>query len=189
MIFEFMNILHHTPSNQPIPTQDQCKANYIDKLLNRFQNADDYPFDNATIYQAECIKRLNKYLECPMKIIPYIHGDLWFSNILLTYQQEVKCIDMKGKVDGLYTVGGDIMYDYGKLYQSILGYDTAIYGTTVSNEYHHRMKEYMKACFIKRGVSIEDVHTVTLSLMMGTFHAISSPVIKERVWNWLITLF
>jgi capsule biosynthesis phosphatase len=189
MIFEFMNVLHHTPSNQPMPSQDQCKANYINKLLNRFQNKEDYPFDNAAYYQTECIKRLTQYVECPMKIIPYIHGDLWFSNILLTYQQEIKCIDMKGKVDGMYAVGGDIMYDYGKLYQSILGYDTTLYGTTVSNEYHNRMKQYVEAYYIKKGCCIEDIRTISLSLMMGTFHAISSPAIKDRVWNWLITLF
>lgn len=189
MLFEFMDVLHHTPSNQPMPSQKQCKANYIDKLMIRFQCTDDYSFENAAYYQAECIKRLTQYMESPIKIVPHIHGDLWFSNILLTYQQEIKCIDMKGKVDGMYTVGGDITYDYGKLYQSILGYDTTLYGTTVSNEYKNRIKQYVESYFIKKGRCIEDIRTISLSLIMGTFHAISSPITKERVWNWLITLF
>jgi hypothetical protein len=30
---------------------------------------------------------------------------------------------MKGQVDNILTTNGDIYYDYGKLYQSILGYD------------------------------------------------------------------
>jgi capsule biosynthesis phosphatase len=189
MIFEFINVLHHTPSSQPMPTQEQCRANYIDKLWNRFQRTDDYPFENASLYQDECIKWLTQYVQSPMKIVPYIHGDLWFSNILLTYQQEIKCIDMKGKVDTMYTTGGDVTYDYGKLYQSILGYDTVLYGTSVSVEYYNRMKQYVDSYFIQNGFCIKDIRIISLSLMMGTFHAISSPSTKERIWNWLITLF
>jgi hypothetical protein len=172
-----------------MPTQEQLKANYLDKLIARFEKKEDYPFDNAKQYQMECLKRLALYTEYPMSIVPYIHGDLWFSNILLTYEQKIKCVDMKGKVDGMFTTGGDILYDYGKLYQSILGYDNVLYGTSVSDEYAKRMQSYTEAFFIKQGILVKDIRTVSLSLMMGTFHAISSPETKKRVWNWLISLF
>ena len=183
-----MNIIHCTLSTQPMPTQEQCKANYIDKLLNRFQCIDDYPFENASTYQSKCIQQLSRYMEQPLRIVPYIHGDLWFSNLLLTYQQNIKCIDMKGKVDNMFTTGGDILYDYGKLYQSLLGYDTVLYGTSVSVEYHKKIKKYAEEYFIKIGLSLENIRIVSLSLMMGTFHAISSPSTKERVWSWLISI-
>ena len=189
MVFEFMNVLHHTPSSQPIPTQEQCKANYIDKLIERFQHTEDYPFENASTYQSKCIQQLSQYMEQPIRIVPYLHGDLWFSNILLTYHHNIKCIDMKGKVNGMFTTGGDILYDYGKLYQSILGYDTVLYGTSVSDEYHKKIKDYAEDYFIKIGLSLENIRAVSLSLMIGTFHAISSSSTKERVWNWLISIF
>jgi capsule biosynthesis phosphatase len=189
ILFEYIDILHHTPSIHPLPTQEQLKANYVDKLIRRFKITADYPFENASHYQTECLERLYLYIENPIKIAPYIHGDLWFSNILLTYQQEIKCIDMKGNVDDILTTGGDILYDYGKIYQSILGYDNAIYGTSISNEYYNRMKKYTESHFTKKGLIIQDIHNISLSLMIGTFHAITSLKVKERVWSWLITLF
>jgi hypothetical protein len=188
MVFEFMNILHHTPSKEPMPTPKHIFSNYINKLKDRF-NSNDYPFTNAEFYQKECLCRLTEYLSKPVQIVPYIHGDMWFSNMLLTYQQELKLVDMKGRVDTLYTTGGDKLYDYGKLYQSLLGYDCALYGTSVSSNYAERLRHYAEAYFYKQGVSLDDIRTVSLSLMMGTFHAISSFDTKHRVWKWVTTLF
>lgn len=188
LIFEFMNILHHTPSSEPMPTSEQIRANYIDKLKRRFVS-DDYPFENAESYQTECLQRLENYLSKPLHTVAYLHGDLWFSNMLLTYHRELKLVDMKGRVDTIYTTGGDKLYDYGKLYQSLLGYDCILYGTSVSSAYAERLRRCADVFFHKQGVSLEDVRTVSLSLMMGTFHAISSLETKHRLWNWLISLY
>jgi RIO-like serine/threonine protein kinase len=124
-IFEFIDKLHMQEGN--ICNIENIKNNYINKLEKRFEVKHNYPFENAIEIQKKCLKLLKKYCETIIRIAPYIHGDLWFSNILLTYDKQIKVIDMKGKVDNIFTTSGDIMYDYGKLYQSILGYDKVLY--------------------------------------------------------------
>jgi hypothetical protein len=47
----------------------------------------------------------------------------------------VKFIDMRGKVGEVLTVKGDEVYDWAKLYQSIIGYDEVLLGLTVSSKY------------------------------------------------------
>lgn len=192
MLFEIIHTLHHTPAtcvDNPLPTHAHIKALYVDKLQKRFAESSDYPFFNASAYQRECIARIEEYLLSPVHIVPYIHGDLWFSNILLTYQHELKLIDMRGKVPDLLTTGGDVVYDYAKVYQSILGYDCVLYGTSVSTEYADCLKQYVDKLLIKYGQSIDKIRDVSLSLMMGTMHSITAGDTKERVWNWLTCLY
>ena len=55
-----------------------------------------------------------------------IHGDPVFSNILLSLDNSVKLVDMRGSLDGELTLRGDLMYDLSKVYQSLLGYDFII---------------------------------------------------------------
>lgn len=185
LLFEAMTILHHIPSSSPLPCIKDIIDNYRLKLVDRFTNKENYPFEDAETYQLQCLEKLDMYLCKPISIVPYIHGDLWFSNILLTYQQKIKLIDMRGKVSSIVTTGGDPMYDYAKLYQSILGYDLVLYNTTVSDKYATRMKVHTDTFFEKLGVCIKDIENVSISLIMGTMKFISSIETKQRVWNWL----
>ena len=182
-LFEFIDLLHNTVGSKP--SLEGVKANYLDKLRARFAVKEDYPFENAGEYQRICLSRLTDYLEKEPTILPYIHGDLWFSNILLDFKNNIKVIDMKGRVDQEFSMGGDRLYDYGKLYQSVLGYDLILYGDAVSPEYMARIKSVFEKEMAKRSVNLEDVTTVTFSLIMGTFHSHSNINIKKRVWDWL----
>ena len=57
------------------------------------------------------------------KINSIIHGDPWFSNIMIDTNSDLKFIDMKGDVAGNITTNGDAMADYAKILQSLLGFD------------------------------------------------------------------
>jgi thiamine kinase-like enzyme len=125
-----------------------------------------------------------------IKIVPYIHGDLWFSNILLTYNNEIKVIDMKGKMDNIFTTSGDIMYDYGKLYQSILGYDKVLYNyENKETEYTLKIKEIFYKELEYRNINLEHLKIVTFALTIGTLHFIKDLDSKERVWRWINKTF
>ena len=121
-LFEILNKFHSykNTSTTNITTninEENVKNNYLLKLKNRF-NKNDYNFpDTDEVFQEIILGIENNY---DPVISSMIHGDFWFSNIILTYDDNYKFIDMKGQVDNILTINGDIYYDYGKLYQSIM---------------------------------------------------------------------
>jgi len=184
-LFEILNTLHHTGSSIILNKEDIC-ANYIDKLKERFKIKEDYPFINADIIQEKCINLLENYTKKDFKIGNYIHGDFWLSNILIDFKQNIKLIDMKGQINNKFTTAGDILYDYGKLFQSLIGYDMILYDDNINAEYINKILEYFYKKLNSININIIDLKTVTFSLIIGTFHSISDNIKKERVWNWLL---
>ena len=95
-------------------------------------------------------------------------------NILLnqTFQDFEVVISDNSKDDNILNLNGDMYYDYGKLYQSILGYDLVLNNCNIDKEYISTMKTY----FIKKcnelNLNIEYLSAVTKSLIFGTFYAI-----------------
>jgi hypothetical protein len=173
----------HMFDNPITITEDKVKSNYFDKLKERFNNKNDYPFIDAEEVYNEIITNLE--INYDYKIAPIIHGDFWFSNILLTYEDEIKCIDMKGQVYNELTINGDIYYDYGKLYQSIIGYDLIINNKTINKEYIKKMKDYFLKKCEEKGLNLVYLHWVTKSLIFGTFHSLTANVSKNDIWTML----
>lgn len=181
-LFGLLNILHnYKPTNEAELSEVRVRNNYIDKITRRFQIKEDYPFDDAQYIFDEIVEGLNNYYSA--KIVPAIHGDFWFSNILMTYVDSYKLIDMKGQVDGQLTTGGDIYYDYGKMYQSIIGYDLVLSGVSPNEKYISKTRDYFIEKCIDRGLNIDYLKYVTKSLIFGTFHFIDKPIeIKQKLW-------
>jgi capsule biosynthesis phosphatase len=191
--------VHNSPSshNPIIITSDNVKNNYIKKLENRF-NIHDYYFEDAR----DVLKDITDGIETHFNpvISPVIHGDFWFSNIILSYEgcgsggcgvsggSGYRLIDMKGTIDNILTLNGDIYYDYGKLYQSILGYDLVLNdcdSTKQTKEYIQSMKAYfLQKCIAKR-LDITYLKCVVKGLVFGTMPFIShySKDIKNNIWE------
>ena len=119
------------------------------------------------------------------ELVPLIHGDFWFSNILFTYQDTFVFIDMKGQVDDVLSLGGDKYYDYGKLLQSIVGYDLILNGCHVSPLYIETMKEWFYKRCRERGLNVDYLRYVTKGLLFGTFHFMNkyAEKTKQKIWN------
>jgi hypothetical protein len=181
-IFDCIDILHHTHGKGTIPSETNMIANYVLKLKERFMNADNYPFPDASEIQQKSLACLSDYKPSGAE---FIHGDLWFSNILVDFNNNIKLIDMKGQVNGNLTTGGDIMYDYGKLYQSFLGYDAVLYGDTLSEVYRQKMTEIFLREAAKRGIIQKDIVNITQSLVIGTLPFIEEYEKKKRVWEFV----
>jgi capsule biosynthesis phosphatase len=188
------NSLHNSASHHNSPlvhnpiviTSDNVKNNYIKKLENRF-NIQDYYFEDARDVLKDITEGIDTHFN-PV-ISPVIHGDFWFSNIILSYEGcgcGYRLIDMKGTIDNILTVNGDIYYDYGKLYQSILGYDLILNGSTEqTKEYIQSMKAYfLQKCIAKR-LDITYLKCVVKGLVFGTIPFIShySKDIKNNIWE------
>jgi capsule biosynthesis phosphatase len=185
-LFDILDNLH-SYENDIIITEKNIKNNYIEKMKNRF-NKQDYYFEDADDVFLDIIVDIETYFNSV--ISPVIHGDFWFSNIILTYDDTYKLVDMKGIIDGILTLNGDIYYDYGKLYQSILGYDLILNDCDITEstaEYIKSMKSYfLKKCNAK-GLNIKFLECVTKGLVFGTFPFIShlSCNIKNNIWNFI----
>lgn len=187
-LMTMVDMLHNTPGEINITTQD-IRDNYTRKLQERFKCVEDYPFDNTKEIQQKCLDLLEKYYETPTVIVPYIHGDLWFSNILVQFTGDIKWIDMKGQVNGILSLAGDPLYDYGKLLQSFFGYDVVLYNDIMDDHYRETLLNIFYDELTLRHINIDFVRTVCFSLILGTFHFIDNYSTKCRLWKWLTKIF
>jgi hypothetical protein len=94
---------------------------------------------------------------------------LWFSNIILNYNDEFKLLDMKGEINNKLTLSGDAYYDYGKIYQSILGLDMIVHGYNIDLDYLSKMRSMFIIHMKRLGLNIPYLNYVTKSLIYGIF--------------------
>ncbi len=78
-----------------------------------------------------------------------IHGDPVFTNILINKFDKIKFIDMRGKLDKV-SILGDNLYDFAKVYQSLIGYDEILLEKqdNFSREYRNKMIDIFYNWFI-----------------------------------------
>jgi capsule biosynthesis phosphatase len=183
-LFDILNTIHNT-KNEIIISNKNIHNNYIKKLKDRF-NECDYFFDDANYIFSKIITDLEDSFS--PKIAGIIHGDFWFSNILLEYSENYKLIDMKGQLDNIFTLNGDIYYDYGKIYQSILGYDLYLNSCKINEEYLSNLKSYFLKKCETMNIDIKYLTAVTNSLIFGVFHSIEDNETKQNIWNFLKSL-
>lgn len=112
---------------------------FLDKMDRRYR---DYP----KVYDKYDYSLFNRIEDCVAESMKgyydescMIHGDLVFSNVLLTpASQEFKLIDMRGIVRDnpvKYSIYGDEMYDWAKVYQSLIGYEHILTNTPYNRDY------------------------------------------------------
>jgi capsule biosynthesis phosphatase len=163
---------------------DEYKLNYQLKLKRRFEDKSIYNFKEANQLYETINERLNEYLNInskvnineekfKLKICSIIHGDFWFSNILLTYKDEYKFIDMKGLINDTETLSGDKTYDYAKILQSLYGFDSILYDKEIDYKYNNVFIEYFKEWLLENepDINFVDVTNIAATLIFGVFHA------------------
>ena len=126
-------------------------ANYSTKVRHRYNN-------NRSIYNEftesnrifnDLISFLDDYEIDNMGEISVIHGDAVFTNILINKYDKIKFIDMRGKLDETLSILGDVHYDWAKIYQSLVGYDSILLGcNNLSNNYKLEMINVFREWYI-----------------------------------------
>ena len=91
---------------------------------------------------------------------------------------------MKGQVDGVLSLNGDIYYDYGKLLQSVFGYDLIINDCDIDDEYNTFIKEYFFQKCKDIQLDIEFLRAVTLSFLFSNIYFIDTSK-KIKVWQFI----
>jgi capsule biosynthesis phosphatase len=181
-LFNILNTIHNTNNENITIINENIHNNYFKKLYSRF-NTNDYFFEDANTIFIKIIDNLKKNYS--PKTVGVIHGDFWFSNIILEYNENYKFIDMKGQVDDIFTLNGDIYYDFGKLYQSILGYDLYLNNCIINQEYLDNLNKYFLKKCKENNLNIEYLKAVTDSLIFGVFHSLEDNETKKNIWKFL----
>ena len=180
-LFEILQKIHSQEILITIQNEN-IHNNYFKKLCERFNKTDYFFDDSEEVFERVIADLSQNYVP---DVVGMIHGDFWFSNIILDYQDQYRLIDMRGQIDGVLTMNGDKYYDYGKMYQSILGYDLVLNGVELNIDYLERMKElFLKKCQTI-GLNIDYLQAVTRGLIFGTIHFIEKKETKERVWDFI----
>jgi len=191
LLFNFLHILH---GEEDSPTaslsKETLRKGYIEKLERRFTDIKIYNFKELHDFKESIFSYLHSYLSSDRcTIVPFIHGDFWFSNMMYTFDNKFCCFDMRGIVDTVQTTGGDPLYDYAKLLQSILGFDFILYDVPLQTEASQTLLLLFKQSLKLRGIIFEDVFMIALSLISGTLHAIEKEETRTNIWNWCMALW
>lgn len=132
-----------------IKTKDDIDiyVNYCTKLKTRYNNYDYSKFKDSKDVFEKLLILLNKYEKDDSGVKSMIHGDPVMTNIIIDQYGTIKFIDMRGKLSNKYTCFGDEMYDWAKLYQSLIGYDEILNECNVSSKYKNYMINHFKKRF------------------------------------------
>lgn len=143
----------HRIHQSPIPTTEMSKniniyENYGPKLKDRYSNFDYCKFQNAEQTYQQIYHKLLEYEEKGFGKLSIIHGDTVLTNIMINQFGKIKFIDMRGKMGKQLTIVGDCFYDWGKLYQSLIGYDEILEDKQISFGYKKTLIQYFEERFI-----------------------------------------
>jgi len=181
--FKTLDALHACTDVKVTITPAQIKDAYISKLTHRISGPEYMPLPEVSGVYAELLRHLKVYMPTS---VPVIHGDAWFANLLWTYDNRIKCVDMRGRIGNTLTLNGDPNYDYAKMYQSLLGFDEVVFGLTpVDKEYRSHIVGLFLDHLRLRNVNVEDVFLITLCNMVGSipFH-----IRRAELWSLIQTL-
>lgn len=164
-------------------THEDMKHHYIDKFEERSLRKQDFPFPNHTEIYSKIKEFIVGWVSDEHPINSIIHGDCWFSNIMYS-SKNFYLIDMRGKVYNKLTIKGHCIYDWAKLYQSIVGLDHIIhYGEAIPTD----IREPIESIFWKEcPYEIQELSKMTAYLLYNTFHSYPPDFElekKQRIWE------
>ncbi|NBO72524.1 hypothetical protein EBV26_18905, partial [bacterium] len=122
--------------------------NYASKLTQRYENYDYSLYHNSKHIYESILKKLQDYERANKGIKKIIHGDPVFTNIIINSYGKIKFIDMRGRVGDVLTIYGDWLYDWAKIYQSIIGYDEILLSKSVNKTYKTHIITIFKKYFL-----------------------------------------
>jgi aminoglycoside phosphotransferase len=160
--------IHHSKLKD---LKNNIYLNYSEKLKLRFSNSLNlYKKYNLIPIFENIMTKLNEYEKNNLGKPSVIHGDPVFSNIILTENNKIKFIDMRGKLGENLTVYGDLYYDYSKLYQSLIGYDFILKNLEVDNHYIEKFLDFFHFKFNQFELSWIKVITASLFFSLLPLH-------------------
>ncbi len=170
-ILDTINLIHTFNDISSLSTQLQINiySNYCEKLIKRYNEYDYSKFDLGKEVYKKLLKFCDDYEKEQKGIITVIHGDPVFTNILITHSGKIKFIDMRGKLGEKKTIYGDCMYDWAKVYQSLMGYDEILQNTVVESTYKKKIINHFTQFIITKfgKETFTNIQFITASLFFS----------------------
>jgi NDP-sugar pyrophosphorylase family protein len=143
--------------------------NYAKKLKSRYLNYNYSKFPNSEKVFKDLHFELLEYEKLNLGKKCIIHGDPVMTNIIINNYDKIKLIDMRGKQGEELSIFGDWLYDWAKLYQSILGYDKILQDKEINSDYEKKMKKTFEEYFIElfSKDDLKNVKMITKSLLFS----------------------
>lgn len=94
-----------------------------------------------------------------------IHGDSVFGNIIMENNNQIKFVDVKGFENGIKTCFGHPLYDYAKIYQSLIGYDEILLDKKIKISYKSTLTKFFESQFDVE--TLKKIKTITASLLFS----------------------
>ena len=160
--------IHKTDSNGNF----ERYYDYNEKLSKRFESFNylKYGVTHNDYFNSSLSSMSGEYV--------VIHGDLVFSNIILTNMGNIKFVDVKGKQGEDLSIFGHSFYDYAKIYQSLIGYDEILLDKQIKDSYKNKMITYFNSRFENHELDIIKKITKTLLFSLIPLHDDESKFIK-----------
>jgi thiamine kinase-like enzyme len=136
---------------------------YNEKLINRFNS---FNYESIGVSKTELNEILNSVKDINGVYTP-IHGDLVFSNIILTNNGQLKFIDVKGVQGNEFSIYGHPLYDFAKIYQSLIGYDEILLEKQVSESYKRKIVSHFEKKFSLKKSDLVTIKNITKSLLVS----------------------
>lgn len=164
-LFSVMNDFHQYKSTD---INFNLHQYYTDKLNSRMNH--EFFKNNQYAYKqiTECIEYFSSY-SIELNDCCLIHGDPVFSNIFCSHDYKLKFIDPRGLVNNSKTIYGHILYDFAKIYQSIIGYDYVLLDRKVDQNNVNKFKNIFEKMFVQTfGQSkLNETKKITKSLLVS----------------------
>jgi capsule biosynthesis phosphatase len=172
IIFSILNHIEVLHSAKKCEEEIDIYENYSKKLRERILNYDTKKFNNSEKIINHNLEYLENYEKEKRGRLSVIHGDPVFSNILIDNNNQIKFIDMRGKIGDTLTIFGDSLYDYSKIYQSIIGYDFILMDKEIDSPYIERNKEIFCSWILEKYndeciTILSDIKEITKSLILS----------------------
>ena len=169
-LFSTINEIHSIKNGQSFTAY----YDYTKKLEDRYNS---FNYSNFSLKKREFldIKNAVSKLDGEFSVI---HGDLVFSNILLTDFGDLKFIDVKGKQGNLLTIYGDRYYDYSKIYQSLIGYDEILLDKKVAKSYKRNAIKFFESKFTSN--ELIKIKKITKSLLISLVPLHDDPTKQQQ---------
>ena len=168
---------------------------YSDKLITRYSNNRKL-YDNL-IYSNEIYDfLLSEFTQYELELSSkygVIHGDPVFSNVMIREDGIVNFIDPRGcDNNNNPTVFGDIMYDYAKIYQSVMGYESIVLEKSIDEEYLIKFEKKLLNSLPESHHPFLRVSVIGLFFTLIPLHYNSQCEIPDlgcqRLWNRMLYL-